>query len=102
MLCKHIVFDLLVQIFSVRHDENRIKKRLSVLFHFHKLIGEPSDGMGFPGACAVLNQVPTADAIFAHVCQERFHAVKLMIARENLYLFSVLGFRHLRVMLDDF
>lgn len=46
-------------------------------------IGGPGDGVGLAGACAVLDQIVVAGAVFIHVVHQHPHHVQLMKAGED-------------------
>ena len=86
------VFDLLVQIDTVSHDNNRIKDFFAaVIFQCDKLMCQPRNGIGFTGTGAVLNQISTTNTVTLRIAEQRFYHGKLMVTREHLLIFCNTG-----------
>ena len=72
---------------AVGNDDHRIKLLLAALSQRGELMGQPGDGVGFAGACGVLDQILLATAFVAHGTQQALHHIPLVIAGEDQALF---------------
>ena len=81
------ILDLLVQIDTVSHDDNRIKNFFSaVVFQRNELMCQPCNRIGLTGTGAVLNQIAPTNTVTLCITEQRLHHRKLMIAREHLLI----------------
>ena len=101
------VFDLLVQIDTVSHNDNRVKNLFAaVIFQCDELMCQPCDGIRLTGTCAVLNQIASAHTVTLCITKQGFHHRKLMITREHLLIFCNPGVfvflrNHLSIVFND-
>ena len=100
------ISDLLIQNTTVSDYQNGVDHRMTVFFKTDQLMRKPCDRIGLTATCAVLDQVPLADTILLHVCQQLLHAVQLMITRPDLFNGLFLGilvhlFNDLRVVFNN-
>jgi hypothetical protein len=67
----------------VGDDDNRVENPLILnIVKDRKLMSEPSDGVAFAGAGAVLDQVSASDSVALGVGDKSAHGVKLVVARK--------------------
>ena len=87
-----IVAYLLVEVDAVGNDYHAVDHGLIVIQQSHKLICEPSNGVGFARTCRVLNKIAAPDAFLFGFFQQSAHHVELMIARPNHFCFGLACF----------
>ena len=98
--------DLVIQDAPVGDDDNRVERRMAVLAKANKLVGEPRDGIRFPAARGVLDQITLASPNPRHVGEQAPHHFQLMESGEHLLSFlpaslGVGNLDNLSVVFDD-
>ena len=100
------VADLPVQDPPVRHDDDGVDGRVSVLLKTYEPVGEPGDGVGLAAARRVLHKVAPPDSPLRDGSQELADDLELVKSRPYLLAAAasgppVLGLDDLGVVLDD-
>ena len=83
---------LLVQHPAVGNDNNRIKKGFAVFFQSYKLMRKPAYGITLAASGRMLDKVSLTNPINRSRSKEFSYHIKLMIAREYLFIFFLAGF----------
>ena len=100
------IADLFIEIDAVGYDDNGVEKRFAVMLEADQLMRKPGNGVGFPAAGAVLNEIAFPDAVGFDVGEQSADNGPLVIAGKDLIGFFLPGvlvdlFDDLRIVFDD-
>ena len=81
------ILKLAVQHDAIGHDDGRTEDPLvGIVMQIGHLVCCPADGVGFAGACRMLDQIVVAGAVPASVRHQPAHCVELLEAGEDQLL----------------